>query len=251
MGGALSGPMSATTPQATRPAAAGPETVRPAPTAASTVGAVPPTDNVLAFLAASLALLLVPGPSVLFVVSRWVAFGRRAAVTTVLGNSSGSMVHVIAVAVGVGAIVQRSVVVFNALKLAGAAYLVYLGLVAIVRRRKFSDLLGLPAAAHSPRRLWRDGFVVGITNPKTTLFFLAILPQFAAPDRGHMAVQLLVLGVMFCTLATITDSGYGLAAGSLRRWLDRRPRRARTVGAASGVVMLGLGVRLALTGRHD
>jgi threonine/homoserine/homoserine lactone efflux protein len=205
---------------------------------------------VLAFLGASLALLLVPGPSVLFVVSRGVALGRRAAVTTVLGNSSGSMVHVVAVGLGVGAAVQRSVVVFNVLKLAGAAYLVYLGIAALARRR---GLAGMMTAAEpkSPRRLWRDGFVVGVSNPKVTLFFLAILPQFADPARGHLAMQLMVLGVMFCTLATITDSGYGLAAGSLHRWLDRRPRRGQAVGAASGVVLIGLGLRLALTGRDD
>lgn len=211
---------------------------------------MPPTDEVLAFLGASLALLLVPGPSVLFVVSRGVALGRRAAVTTVLGNSSGAMVHVVAVALGVGAIVQRSVVVFSVLKLVGAAYLVYLGVTAIIGRRDFAALL-TGAEPKSSRRLWRDGFVVGVSNPKSTLFFLAVLPQFADPDRGHVALQLFALGVMFCTLATITDSGYGLAAGTLHRWLHRRPGRAEAVSTTSGLVLIGLGLRLALSSRHD
>jgi threonine/homoserine/homoserine lactone efflux protein len=211
---------------------------------------MPPASSLLAFVGASLALLLVPGPSVLFVVSRGVALGRRAAVTTVFGNTSGSAVHVLAVALGVGAIVQRSVIVFNALKLAGAAYLVYLGVSALVHRRSLAELVGGATAATS-RRLWRDGFIVGVTNPKTTLFFLAILPQFADPARGHLSAQLLALGVIYCVIATITDSCYGMAAGTLRRWLDGRPRRAEAVGVTSGLVMLTLGVRLALTGRRD
>lgn len=211
---------------------------------------MPPASSLLAFIGASLALLLVPGPSVLFVVSRGVALGRRAAVTTVLGNTSGSAVHVLAVALGVGAVVQRSVVVFNVLKLAGAAYLVYLGVTALVHRRSLVHLVGGAAPATS-RRLWRDGFVVGVTNPKTTLFFLAILPQFADPGRGHVPAQLIALGVVYCTIATVTDSCYGMAAGTLRRWLDGRPRRAEAVGVTSGLVMLTLGVRLALTGRRD
>lgn len=212
---------------------------------------MPPTTSLLAFLTTSLALLLVPGPSVLFVISRGVALGRRAAITTVIGNESGTLVHAVAVALGAGAVVQQSAAVFNVLKLAGAAYLVYLGVSAVRHRRGFAELVAGPSRTTSTTRLWRDGLVVGISNPKTSLFFLAILPQFADPGRGHMTLQLLVLGVLFCLLAAVTDGLYGVTAGSLRRWLDGRPRRAEAIGVTSGVMMIGLGVRLAFTGRHD
>jgi threonine/homoserine/homoserine lactone efflux protein len=198
-----------------------------------------------------MALLVIPGPSVLFVVTRGVVLGRRAALATVLGNELGICVHVVAVAVGVGAIVQRSVAVFTAMKLAGAAYLVWLGIRAIRERRDLREALASSMSDHSRRRLVRDGFVVGVSNPKTTLFFLAVLPQFVRPEQGHVTLQLLALGVTFVALAFLNDGLYGVAAGSVRRWLDRSPRRAELVGGASGLVMIGLGVRLAVTGRRD
>jgi threonine/homoserine/homoserine lactone efflux protein len=202
------------------------------------------------FVLASIAILVVPGPSVLFVITRGVALGRRAALATMLGNESGTLVHAIAVALGVGAIVQRSVLVFNALKLAGAAYLIWLGISAIRNRRQLGAAMAGPVQ-RTRRRLWQDGFLVGFTNPKTTLFFLAVLPQFVTPERGNVSLQLLVLGLTFVGLAAINDGIYGVAAGSVRRWLDRSPRRRQAVGAGSGLIMVGLGVRLAITGRKD
>jgi threonine/homoserine/homoserine lactone efflux protein len=204
-----------------------------------------------AFSVAALALLVIPGPSVLFVVTRGVVHGRGAALATMAGNELGTSVHAVVVAFGVGAVVQRSLVVFTAMKLAGAAYLVWLGLRAVRDRRHLRDALAAPVAARRRRLLVRDGFLVGLSNPKTTLFFLAVLPQFVEPTRGHVTVQLLVLGAVFVALAVVNDGLYGLAAGSARRWLDRSPRRAEAVGGASGLVMIGLGVRLALTGRKD
>jgi threonine/homoserine/homoserine lactone efflux protein len=203
------------------------------------------------FVPAAMALLVVPGPSVLFVITRGVALGRRAALATVLGNELGACVHVVAVAVGIGAIVQRSVAVFTVMKLAGAVYLVWLGVRAIRERRELRGALGVSAAARSRRRLVWDGFVVGVSNPKTTLFFLAVLPQFVRPAQGHVTLQLLTLGLTFVALAFINDGLYGIAAGSVRRWLDRSPRRADLVGGTSGVIMIGLGLRLAVTGRRD
>jgi threonine/homoserine/homoserine lactone efflux protein len=203
-----------------------------------------------AFVAASMALLVLPGPSVLFVVAQGVAYGRRAALATVFGNTAGLGVHVAAVSLGVGQVVRRSVALFTAMKLVGAAYIVVLGVRAVRHRR---DLLARLAGsgAVSPRRLVRDGFVVGVSNPKTTLFFLAVLPQFVRSSAGHVTVQLLALGLVFMALAIVNDSLYGLAAGSVRRWLDSSPRRVAMVGGTSGLVMIGLGVRLALTGRKD
>ncbi|MGH9136075.1 MAG: LysE family translocator [Acidimicrobiales bacterium] len=211
---------------------------------------MPSTTQLAGFVVASMAILVIPGPSVLFVVTRGVSLGRRAALATMVGNECGTLVHAVAVALGVGAVVQRSVLVFNVLKLAGAAYLVYLGVSAIRRRRNLAAELAAPRSL-TGRRLWRDGFLVGITNPKTTLFFLAVLPQFVSPERGHVQLQLLVLGLVFVALAVVNDGLYGVAAGSVRSWLDRSPRCTAAVGATSGVVMIGLGLRLALTGRRD
>lgn len=210
-------------------------------------------SQLLGFLVASEALLIVPGPSVLFVVSRGVTHGRRAAVATVVGNTAGSAVQAIAVAAGLGAVVATSTTVFTAMKLVGGAYLVHLGVKAWRDRRSLSAALaaGATPSVRSTRRLLRDGFVVGITNPKTTLFFLAVLPQFVRVDGGPAALQLLVLGLLFCSLALVSDGAYGVAAGSVRSWLERSPRRIEAVGGAGGAVMVGVGVRLALTGRHD
>jgi threonine/homoserine/homoserine lactone efflux protein len=212
---------------------------------------VPSSSHLAGFVVAAVAILVVPGPSVLFVVTRGVALGRRAALVTMLGNEAGALVHVVAVALGVGAIVARSVLLFNVLKLVGAAYLVYLGISAIRHRRNLAAELARPRRRLSSGRLWRDGFVVGVTNPKTTLFFLAVLPQFVSPERGHTSLQLLTLGITFVVLAVISDGLYAVAAGSVRRWIDRSPRRSEVVGGTSGLIMICLGVRLAVAGRHD
>jgi threonine/homoserine/homoserine lactone efflux protein len=141
--------------------------------------------------------------------------------------------------------------VFTAMKLIGAAYLVYLGVKTIRDRGHLSDALGGVVVPRTTRQLYRDGFIVGVSNPKSTLFFLAVLPQFVRPEAGHAGVQLFVLGAFFCAQAFLSDSAYGILAGSVRSWLDRRPRRLEAVGGASGVLMIGLGVSLALTGRKD
>lgn len=208
-------------------------------------------SQLLTFGVAAMALLVLPGPSVLFVVAQGVAYGRRAALAVVLGNTAGLAVHVIAVALGAGQLVQRSVAVFTVMKFVGAGYIVLLGVRAIRYRRDLLARLGGRAAVATPRRLARDGFVVGVSNPKTTLFFLAVLPQFVRTGAGHATMQLLALGLVFLVLAVVNDSAYGLAAGGVRRWIDGSPRRVAMVGGTSGLVMIGLGVRLALTGRKD
>jgi threonine/homoserine/homoserine lactone efflux protein len=139
---------------------------------------VPPFDSLLAFAVAAFVLIIVPGPSVLFVVSRGVALGRRAALLSVLGNEAGLGVHVIAVSLGLGAVVERSATVFTVLKLAGAAYLVYLGVKAIRTRRSLRGVLDAAALPKRSRRLFGEGFLVGVGNPKVIIFLAAILPQF-------------------------------------------------------------------------
>jgi threonine/homoserine/homoserine lactone efflux protein len=209
-----------------------------------------PAERLVAFVVTSLALIVVPGPSVLFVISRGIALGRRAALATVIGNSAGVYVQVVGVAVGVGLILERSILVFTVVKLAGAAYIVVLGVRSVRNRRDLAGLVEGPVAPRSRRRILGEGFVVGLTNPKATVFFAAVLPQFADPAAGPLPAQLLVLGAVFIALATVCDSSWGLAAGTARAWLARSPRRAAAVGGLGGLVTIVLGVRLAFTGRR-
>lgn len=194
---------------------------------------------------------MVPGPSVLFVISRGVALGRRVALATVLGNAAGVYVQVIAVAVGVGTVVERSVVAFETVKLAGAAYLVVLGVRAIRRRRALAAVLEMTSSAPTGAHVVREGFVVGVANPKAIVFFSAVLPQFVEPGRGHAGLQMLVLGLVFVVIALVSDGAWGLAAGSARDWLGRSPERLAALGGLGGVIMIGLGLRLAASGRGD
>ncbi|MEV1008026.1 LysE family translocator [Streptomyces sp. NPDC049881] len=209
------------------------------------------SDRLLAFAALSFVLIIVPGPSVLFVIGRALAQGRRAALTTVLGNTVGAYLLVVAVALGLGAVVERSVVVFTVLKLVGAAYLVYLGVRAIRQRHALRDeFTGGPAGAGTLRTLW-EGFAVGVANPKTIVFFAAVLPQFVDREAGHVTLQMLLLGLVFSAIALVCDSVWGVVASTARTWFGRSPRRLALVGGTGGVAMIGLGVTVAATGRAE
>lgn len=213
---------------------------------------MPTVDRLVAFAAMSSLLIVVPGPSVLFVVRRALAAGRRAALTSVLGNTLGAYVLVVAVALGVGSLVERSVVVFTVLKLAGAAWLLYLGVRAWRQRGALRGALtgGGGAGQGGLRTLW-EGFAVGVANPKTMVFFAAVLPQFVDRDAGHVVAQMLLLGLVFNVIALACDSVWGLAAATARDWFARSPRRLSLVGGAGGLTMMGLGVTVAVTGRKD
>jgi len=210
-----------------------------------------PTEHLLAFTLTSIALIVVPGPSVLFVISRALVLGRRGAFLTVLGNSAGLFLQVFAVALGVGALVERSVVVFTVIKLGGAAYLVYLGVQAIRHRQELASVLVKAEAATGRRHVLREGFVVGVSNPKSIVFFAAVLPQFVDRSLGRLPLQLLLLGTEFVLLAMVLDSVWALAAGAARDWFARSPERLSTLGGVGGLLMIGIGARLAVTGRHD
>jgi threonine/homoserine/homoserine lactone efflux protein len=210
-----------------------------------------PVHRLFEFALLSYVLILVPGPNVLFVVSRSLQLGRLSGVAAVVGGQSGVYVQVIAVAVGVGAVVERSVAVFTVIRLAGAAYLIVLGVQAIRHRRSLAAVLAGTAPPASTSRMLRDGFVVGITNPKAIVFFAAVLPQFADRAAGHVPVQLLILGAIFVAIALVSDSMWALAAGTARTWFTRSPRRLELIGGASGLVMIGIGASLALTGGKD
>lgn len=209
------------------------------------------TDRLLAFAALSLLLIVVPGPSVLFVIGRALAQGRRAALTTVVGNTLGAYVLVVAVALGVGAVVERSVLVFTTLKLVGAAYLVYLGVQAVRQRGSLQAVFSAEKSERSGLRTLGEGFAVGVANPKTIVFFAAVLPQFVDRAQGHVAVQMLVLGLVFNMIAVASDTVWGLAASTARGWFARSPKRLSAVGGLGGLTMIGLGVTVAATGRKD
>ncbi|MFJ4485429.1 LysE family translocator [Streptomyces longwoodensis] len=212
---------------------------------------MPATDRLLAFAAMSFLLIVVPGPSVLFVVGRALAQGRRAALTTVVGNTLGAYVLVVAVALGVGSLVERSVLVFTALKLAGAAYLVYLGVKAWRRRGSLRAAFDAEGARRGRLRTLWEGFAVGVANPKTIVFFAAVLPQFVDREQGHVVAQMLLLGLVFNAIALASDSVWGLTAATARTWFARSPRRLSLVGGAGGLAMIGLGIGVAATGRKD
>ncbi|MET9113217.1 LysE family translocator [Streptomyces longwoodensis] len=212
---------------------------------------MPATDRLLAFAAMSFLLIVVPGPSVLFVVGRALAQGRRAALTTVVGNTLGAYVLVVAVALGVGSLVERSVLVFTALKLAGAAYLVYLGVKAWRRRGSLRAAFAAEGAGRGRLRTLWEGFAVGVANPKTIVFFAAVLPQFVDREQGHVVAQMLLLGLVFNAIALASDSVWGLTAATARTWFARSPRRLSLVGGAGGLAMIGLGIGVAATGRKD
>lgn len=208
--------------------------------------------QLLAFALASFLIIVVPGPSVLFVVSRGVALGRRAALATVAGNTAGSLALAWLVAAGLGGIVATSTAAFTAVKIVGAAYLVYLGWQMWRRRGSLPEALAAGVEQAPAGRIAREGLVVGVTNPKTAVFFAAVLPQFVDRDGGSPEwLQMAVMGLVFALVALVSDSVWGLAAGTARGWLVGRPERLRAIGGLGGLVVMALGVRLAVTGRHD
>ena len=210
-----------------------------------------PTGHLLAFALISLVLIIVPGPNVLFVISRSLMLGRAAGVGTAVGGQIGVYAQVVGVAFGIGALVERSVALFTVIRLAGAAYLIYLGVQAVRHRRSLSAALSAPVESKTLGRIVRDGIAVGVSNPKSIVFFAAVLPQFVDRQAGHVTAQMLLLGAVFMAIAVLCDSSWALAAGTARAWIARSPRRLELVGGAGGLAMIGIGASLALTGRKS
>jgi threonine/homoserine/homoserine lactone efflux protein len=207
------------------------------------VAGMPDPSRLALFVGAALLLLVVPGPSVLYIVTQSVSHGRRAGIASVAGITTGTLVHIVAATVGLSALLASSALAFDVVQYLGAAYLIVIG----VRR-----LAGLERAqderARGPRnlgRLYRQGIVVDTLNPKTALFFLAFLPQFVDPSRT-IWTQVIVLGLTFVVLGFLTDGLYAVTAGTLARWLKQRRQLLRY---ASGSVFIGLGVSAALAKR--
>lgn len=213
---------------------------------------MPTSSQWLAFLVASFLFIQLPGPSLLFTIGRALTVGRVDALLSVVGNALGLLLQVLLVAVGLGAVVAASASAYTAIKLAGAAYVVWLGVQAI--RHRSDARLALDASAGDPARprasvvrSLRMGLIVGGTNPKTIVFFVAFLPQFANEAAGHTGLQVALLGLAFSVLAIGSDSVWVLAASRAREWFARRPERLDHLGAAGGVMMVGLGATMATT----
>jgi threonine/homoserine/homoserine lactone efflux protein len=209
-----------------------------------------PLTNLLTFSLAAIALIVLPGPTVLLVIGRSLALGRLGGFLSVLGNSIALVPIMVAVALGLGVIVTQSVVVFTVIRLVGAAYIVYLGVQAIRHRRSAGDS-GVSAAGKSRWRLVAEGFGVGISNPKSIVFFVAVLPQFVDYPSGQVPLQMMTLGLVFVVLALLSDSIWALGAGAARDWFARSPKRMEHLSASGGVMMIGLGGVLAVTGANS
>ncbi|HEY7653611.1 MAG TPA: LysE family translocator [Methylomirabilota bacterium] len=200
------------------------------------------------FVIAALALLLTPGPAVLYIVTRSIDQGRRAGLVSVAGVHVGTLAHIFAAAAGLSALLAASATAFSVVKYLGAAYLIYIGVRRLLDRASITM-----GAAPRPKRLRRtflDGVIVNVLNPKTALFFLAFLPQFVTVSRGHVGAQILGLGVVFVLLGAITDSAYALTAGSAARWLRGSPRFLASERWISGSLYIGLGVVAAMSSSH-
>jgi threonine/homoserine/homoserine lactone efflux protein len=207
---------------------------------------MPTSNQWLAFLIASILFIQVPGPSLLFTIGRALTVGRRDALLSVVGNGLGVTSQVLCVAVGLGAVVAASATAYTVLKICGAAYVVYLGVQAI--RHRADARVALDNATRTPAtsgRSLRTGFIVGSTNPKTIVFFLAFLPQFINDEAGHAGAQLGLLGLVFGAMAIASDSCWALAASRARDWFASRPKRLDTLGATGGVMMIALGATMA------
>jgi threonine/homoserine/homoserine lactone efflux protein len=207
-----------------------------------------PAANLWAFALAAFALIVIPGPSVLFAIGRSLALGRKGGLLTVLGGALGTLPAIALVSLGVGSIVAESVIVFTVIKFVGAAYLVYLGIQTIRHRNDHADSSPVAKAPPSAFRLMREGFIVGATNPKSIVFFVAVLPQFVDYDHGSITLQMAALGLVFFTIALASDAVWALTAGSARVWFARNPKRLARMSAGGGVIMIGLGGGLALSG---
>src|SRR5262245_24597485 len=206
---------------------------------------MPDPSRLAFFIAASLALLAIPGPAVLYVVTQSIGHGRRAGLVSVSGIFTGTLVHAAAAAVGLSALLASSATAFDVVKYAGAAYLVYVGLRRLAGRD--SEPILDPAGTRSHGSLYRQGVVVNVLNPKTALFFLAFLPQFVDPSRGSATLQVLFLGVLFALLGLCSDGMYALVAGTFGDWLRRSRGYLGVQRYVSGAIFVGLGAVAALS----
>lgn len=200
------------------------------------------------YIVAAMVIILAPGPSVLFVIARAIAWGRKTAVFTVAGNVTGAFALSTMVAIGLGPILQRSDLAYAAIQWGGGLYLMYLGVEAIRQRRVHAeDMRNQGDIAPGITRSMRDGFWVGALNPKGLVFYAAVLPQFVDREKGNVALQLIFLGAVFSILAFISDGTWGLLAGTARQWLATDAKRLEKLRATGGAVMIILGITVLIS----
>jgi threonine/homoserine/homoserine lactone efflux protein len=200
------------------------------------------------FLVATLALLLTPGPSVLYITARSIDQGRQAGLVSVLGVGIGTLFHITAAALGLSALLLSSALAFNVVKYLGAAYLIYLGIRKLLGKDEAQGETAFKQ--RSLRRVFIQGIVVNILNPKTALFFFAFLPQFVDPTRGSVALQIFTLGLIFAALGLMSDGMYAVLAGSIGGWLKRNPTFMRRQRFLTGGIYVALGLTAALAGNE-
>lgn len=209
---------------------------------------IPDGPTLIVFAVAAFVLLITPGPAVFYIVARSIDQGRVAGIVSTLGVGAGALVHVGAAALGVSALLLSSALAFNILKYVGAAYLIYLG----VRKFLVRDEVEQPRSL-APRTLARvfyDGVIVNVLNPKTALFFFAFLPQFVDISGGAVGAQIVFLGVLFVAMGIISDGSYAVVAGTFGNWLRQNHRVLRAQRYLAGSVFIGLGLAAALSGSH-
>lgn len=206
-------------------------------------------DSMPLFIIASIALILTPGPDVIYVVTRGMAGGRRAGLISSLGVTGGIFVHTLAATVGLAALLEASILAFWTVKIAGGIYLVWLGL-RMFRDRSELTLAAGGLRAFDAKRCFLQGFLSNVLNPKVALFFVSFLPQFADPTAPHRAAQMLTLGLIFASMGVVYLAALGLFAGSLGGWLQRRRGVATRIRSVSGGLLMLLGLRLLIPQRH-
>jgi threonine/homoserine/homoserine lactone efflux protein len=214
---------------------------------------MPDASALALFTVAAITLLVIPGPSVLYIVTRSVDQGRAAGLASVGGIHVGTLVHVAAAALGLSALLVSSATAYNAVRWLGAAYLVWLGVRRLLARDEEVAATAGPEARrrHGLGRVFAQGVVVNVLNPKTALFFFAFLPQFVDVTRGSVRLQVVVFGVAFVLLGLVSDGAYALLASTGAGWLRRRPRVAKASRVVSGGVLISLGVTTALAGSRS
>lgn len=209
-------------------------------------------SRIFEYIIAAMIIILAPGPSVLFVIARAIAWGRKVAVFTVAGNVTGAFVLSSLVAFGLGPILSSSELTYSAVQWGGGGYLVYLGITAIrARKIQAADMRNQGGSVPTFWRSVRDGFWVGALNPKGLVFYAAVLPQFVDIERGHVTSQLLLLGALFSILAFISDGSWGVLAGTARAWLASDEKRLENLRSTGGIVMITLGLLVIASAARD
>jgi threonine/homoserine/homoserine lactone efflux protein len=207
---------------------------------------MPNAPTLVVFAGAAIALLLTPGPAVLYIVTRSIEQGRIAGLMSVLGICAGTLFHVAAAALGISALLVSSALAFSVLKYVGAAYLVFLGIRTLLTK---PPARAEGALNHSSlQQVFTQGVVVNLLNPHTALFFFAFLPQFVDPAKGHVSAQIVALGLLFIAMAATTDAGWAIAAGTAGNWIKGHPRFARAQRSVAGCALIGLGAATAVSG---